>query len=824
MMSKALLERWSLWVTLALALLGGVLGAIGWYLYLTTCESISYADFPLELFYRTLLLFFGEHSLINDIDVECRGTALRLAAVLAPLATLSALLRLITGQFLAWYHPFRISRRKGNTVICGMGDYGHAFARNIASESENPKLARRIVAVEKDPSPEIEHFCRRLGIDLVCGDTRSPEVLESAGIIAADRMIVVTGDDNTNIETAMAAQHCVQKRSPHEERLKANVSLHDPGLWRQVMASRGINRIFQGFTFKPVNLAIVAARKFLWEMPLSRYAELRLQTQAHAVFVGFDGYAEAVIVEFLKTAQYKTQDKPLITVLAADAGSVRNVLLRHYPEIEQVCQRLTVIDFDPKADPLDAPHMHRVEAVAPVTAVFVCQPSDHLTLGLGIYIQDAMQRLAFWGAPLFLRMGQCQGARRMLCPRRNGRRFDDVIEAFGTESELCDMSLIDSRIDGIARKLHESYREKRRQQEDYNSAKTESDCPWDELPETYRDATRRAADHLKVKLRSRGCAPFEGDSFIAPESLKQFLDGDWNNRLAKLEHESWEASRRLDGWRGGKQRDNRRKLHPNLLQSYDALSDNDREYDREQIRKLAAEFIAYRPSGDPDITLRLECVIGLVGVNRLTLEEARELTAFMIGNLMAYCCETMPDVYLTFITPLAPGSDYIMARTALDYCENEGIPHRLLIVEGVPECNMIDDYRAAYDAGAAWDGAPRPTGENWDKTLQGLGARQQILEARQALIERDAVDWIIDLTRRDCDYETSEDRQAGYEDAGRYIADRAHILAAACRKDARPLKGGTRALLDYRADAQPASDWPDTFPHRTLVHEMAPAG
>jgi len=826
-MSKSLLRRWSLWITLGLALLGGILGGLGWNLELarTTTLAPGSDDFWLELMFRTLLLYFGESSYHSGFGLIEDNIPLQLGRILAPMATLSAVLQLVTGKFLAWYVPFRISRRRNNILICGLGDYGHGFARNLLETARESK--RRLVVIEKNPSPEAESFCTRQRIDLICGDTRDTRVLETAGIARASLLVVVAGDDNTNIETAMAARQCLDSAGDRPEPLTAYVSLRDPGLWRQFMAARSLSRQTARFVFEPVNLAAVAARKLLWDVPLPHFAELRGQDAVHLVMIGFDGFAEAIIVQFLKTSPYKAQGKPVVTILTADPEAARGRLLRDYPEIEEVCGALSIRAFDPRSSQLNESLMDEIESQAPVSAVIVCQPSDHLTLGTGMYVQDSMRRHAFWRAPVFLRMAICKGVGGMLQDCAQACRFDEVMESFGTENELCDIRLIDARIDRIARSLHEGYRAARKLQQDYAHMKDESLNDWTELAETYREANRRAADHLKAKLMSRGCAPLRSEYFRAPQGFSLCQDGHWTDRLAALEHDSWAKDRRLDGWRPGAPRDNARRIHPNLRHDYEELSEQHKEYDRQQIRQLNNHFIEHLKSGDPRINLRLDYWVGLVGANFLSPDEARDIDRFMAERVMPHIGTSAPDASLTFVTPLAPGSDYILTSAAMRYCRDNSVPHRLILVEGVPDSHMIDDYRVAYERGGAWSADRREDGKNWDRNPDGDGdgARQRIVEARRDMMPRDTMGWVIDLTDRYADFSCETARQKGYEAAGRYIADRAHLLVAACRRDAAVLTGGTRALLDYRESPDCGlSDWPESFRREECVHWLKKAG
>jgi hypothetical protein len=55
--------------------------------------------------------------------------------------------------------------------------------------------------------------------------------------------------------------------------------------------------------------------------------------------------------------------------------------------------------------------------------------------------------------------------------------------------------------------------------------------------------------------------------------------------LARVEHRRWAAERLLAGWRHGAARDDRARLHPDLV-PYEELDEATREKDRDMVRAL----------------------------------------------------------------------------------------------------------------------------------------------------------------------------------------------------------------------------------------------
>ena len=71
-----------------------------------------------------------------------------------------------------------------------------------------------------------------------------------------------------------------------------------------------------------------------------------------------------------------------------------------------------------------------------------------------------------------------------------------------------------------------------------------------------------------------------------PREVRLFASDAECEELAELEHERWNAQRRMNGWRWGAvaSKDEARRIHPDLV-AYDRLIDETKEYDRAIVRE-----------------------------------------------------------------------------------------------------------------------------------------------------------------------------------------------------------------------------------------------
>lgn len=777
-------------VIIAWALLSVALSGYGWYEYARATEPAFGAATILNIVARTTALFLAEGP--PDVTDFPDSLPLLLARAMAPLVTLGAVLQVGLEFFAGRLRTRRIRRMRNHTVVCGLGPNGLAFANSEAGRK------RRVVVIGSELSGAAETNARLHGFDILVGDPLDPAVLKAAGVAAASRLICALPNDGDNLETAMRARGLAEKDRRQSEPLLANVSIGNRRLWRQISRSDSIERTRAKFEILPFNLCLWAARQFIWDAPVWQYAELRGQSRLHAVFVGFDDYVEAMIGVLPPSAVASGLDRPLFTILAADGAAARGQLAQSYPELAEVAE-VTVRPFDYRIDRLGPVLMATIASAAAVTAVFVCLPDDEDALSMAIAVQDTMRRNDLWGAPVYVRLARCDGIGELLVGSARARRFVDVVEPFGVEERLCNLEVLEGSLEEVAQAIHAGYRDARTTSTgDTERSRAASLSEWRNLPETFRVSNRRAADHIKAKLASAGAFVPPGARLAAVETFSLAAAPEIYERLAELEHRSWAAGRYLDGWRYGAQRDDRRKLHPNLV-PYQALDEPTRTLDRKQVTLLDRSLIKRVGGAKRDDLIRWDRWIGLVGKNRIDADEGDWLRSCILDTMLPRLLADHPDVHWTLVTPLAPGSDLVMATQLSAELARRELPHRLLIVEPVPEEFMIDDYRPSFEQGGSWNGAPSEI-VDWAPE-DGPTMPAVISAARQALISSASTDWVVDLTVAGRNYADAAIRNEGYREAARFLARRCHTVVAAHRpadEDGPPRPGGTADLLRLR--------------------------
>ena len=156
----------------------------------------------------------------------------------------------------------------------------------------------------------------------------------------------------------------------------------------------------------------------------------------------------------------------------------------------------------------------------------------------------------------------------------NGREFLSLVQRMDLESEL---ETERQRLERLARAVHEIYCEDL----EARGQRGEMLVSWEELPEHYREQSRRAARDIPEKLARIDHVMIPARSHDVPYDFP----GEALEDLAEYEHERYVKDKEADGWTYGEERDEARKTNPTLV-SWEELAEEEREKDRVQVRAI----------------------------------------------------------------------------------------------------------------------------------------------------------------------------------------------------------------------------------------------
>jgi Trk K+ transport system NAD-binding subunit len=746
------------------------------------CQVAPYADRIYRFF---LFLGFGGEGLKIK---ECSSDwSLEWARFTGPAGVFAGFLALIWGLIEDGALWLRRQFLSHHAVVIGLGQRGRTLSRHAAK-------SQRVVGIDvSTPDGALPQRC-----ESVIGDGREEKVLRKARIAHAKFVFATTGDDLLNLQIA---------RNARDLGCKEVYALVGDAFARRVADNAEFASI------NAVSLEEIAARGLTAQARFHELAEIQGHDRVHLAVFGDGPLAGAIVAQVVRTALTSTLGKPAVTVLAADPDHTRKEMLRSYPGLEAACDFKTY-EFDPADGVLDQPDLFaEIAARAPVSGIVVIDGNSSRAVLFAGALQGALRRAAAWPAPIFFSAAPLEAAAPFAFELGATRRLSDVLHPFETGSRLCTPENV-AAIDEAARQMHASYLLAHKQLSDANQAPSTAVgalTPWETLAPTFRQANRRAADHIVAKLLSAGCYVPPGPPRRASDI--DLLAGGRLERLSELEHRAWMADRLLGGWRPAKARNERRRLHDSLI-DYGKLTPATKELDRAQVRDLVATTLprgGLSTSADPGLA-RFDLWVGIIGSLDVEEGDIDWLTQAAAGQLDGVMAKS-PGRHLTLVSPLAPGADLILTRKLLAHAADRGWPHRLIVVEALGAPLMVGDFEPRWRKGSLGDAGTEAA--TWPEVAKALQA------ARSAVVAGAPNARIVEAALPE------EDHNRAYRWQNVYLIRNCDVLLAAPRGLAGRGAGGTAEALRWRADPSliPADfagipSRPADEPRRTIVMNL----
>jgi len=491
-----------------------------------------------DLAYYALQLFVLEFTATEGTPVPL---ALTVARVVAPIILTGAVVTII--EIVRTTLLVRRLTRRGFALVVG----DTAEARAVAEARR--RLADK--AVYEFPT----------------GDLASPRALRAVGIRRADAVYAL-GDDRedvaANVATALAA---VSARRARRTRILVHVA--DPELAIGLRARRFMTEAGQLVEFFTMDEAAAHAHVAQETFPAG--------VPPRILVAGAGAFGQAVVVAVARRWR-DTPDRaagPVEVVLVDESASAVAARLR---------ERWLVVERHCALTPIDATDLITVlhdPAVGRPQRAYICYEDEQVAL------RTALAAVPLWhGGPgsLVVRLSQlarhAEAFRSGLLDDLEGRLVVANVADLGAPEVVRYRDIFWQLAEVVhARYLRNELAKGRR------LGDTLALRPWDELRDDFKDNNYDQACHLAVKLRLIGAT-------VAPRSDRNppfTLTPEEIERLAPLEHERWMANRRKHRWRYGPQRDDIRRIHPDLV-PWDDLTEESRQRDREAVAAIPEEF------------------------------------------------------------------------------------------------------------------------------------------------------------------------------------------------------------------------------------------
>ncbi|PJX20510.1 hypothetical protein CAP48_19115 [Advenella sp. S44] len=534
-----------------------------------------------ERLYRTLRTLMGSDPVSSSLPPENLPWQLTLVKIVVTLALLAGMYRIAQKLFVEYYTQFRLLFKRNQILVIGINQKGQALLGDLKRTHDTTG-----VAIELNEDHSNAGALRRDGHLVYFGDGTQRAVLQDAGIRSARFMICFLNKEQTTINVVRALHQITQK---HPEKYQVRCFLHIGNA--KVSAMLQQSDYFEdekknGIDLRFFNHHQMIARQFFSRLAYEYAQPMRdPDTVFRLIIFGTGDTAKALLVQALQVMHTINPASPDIIVYGADAERTGRQLAAEYPGAAMVSS-IKYMTFDGAYD-----HILNEFVIDPpdrlIPIVIVAFDDDSANLKLSLEILHATPAAAF---RVFALNYHNDGLNALL---RSRQRKLNRLTFFGSLESVCQVELItQERLDITARSIHEDYLQQLAPPQGSVSESEAYKQSWDHLNEEARNANRAQADHIAYKLAMCGNLAVTQERGAGLQETLSLTD-DQVQMLAQVEHRRWMAQRYLAGWRYGAQRDDRRRLHPSLV-DWAMLSDAEKQKDRDAILRLA---YLTRPNG-----------------------------------------------------------------------------------------------------------------------------------------------------------------------------------------------------------------------------------
>jgi TrkA-N domain/RyR domain len=497
---------------------------------------------------------------------------LELARFMAPIVPVWTVLKTLAVVFRDQLQMLRLRYVRGHVVICGLGRNGARLTQDYLNQGE------RVVVIENDDGNDWIDTCREAGAIVLEGDARNKAALVKVGVFRAKHVVAVCGDDAANVEAGVRTLELVQELgASYIDPVRCSIHAVDLKLCTLFKQHPVFAKKRASFRVTVFNIYENTARLLLEQHPLDQ-GELRAgdPRSPHLIVVGLGKMGESVALQAAKTAHYANGKKLRLTLVDLNAEARWEGFLARNPRFDAICDVALVAGDVENAEILGQIRSW-AEDPSCVTTLIICLDNDARGISC---VLSVLWKLANCPVPVLVRQTDDSGLAPLLETRGIGADWVTRAHPFGvTSSARSPHPLASDRLDRLARAIHESQVEARR--EEGRDETDPSMRPWDALDPMLKDSSRQEADHISIKLRAIGC--LRGHYEVGRESVEDFASREVE-LLARMEHARWTAERLLAGWTRGP-RDPERRSHPYLV-AWSRLPKKVKDYNRQAVREI----------------------------------------------------------------------------------------------------------------------------------------------------------------------------------------------------------------------------------------------
>ena len=507
--------------------------------------------------YQTLALLLGNYDFkATNIVSKC---SLYIAIVFTLFFYCSVFIKLLGKKLRTWC--FLKFFAKNHIVICGAGDMGYALAKDILNKHQDKKL----LVVDINPTNDNVNSICTLGGYAISGNAIDKDVLNKLNITKAEKIILMTGKDISNLEILDAITKVIPEADKNDPDNEKNIYIH--------LESKENYEILpsikkSGINIKAFSVYDNAAQTLFMKHPLGENVDTIDNGSVNLAIVGFDTAGLSVLYRALALGHF-FNGKPLnVTIFDNNHEKKRAEFLKLYP-ISLKAGGIINWNIDFKDDG----ELFNKDGIENFTQIIFCKTNVQASLtDIARIIKNQSAHLK--NKQFFIFIDKHYGIKGIA----NDIKIEDTdVIPFGDFSQICSYDVVVNEIyDKMAIRADQRYNE-------LHDPGTKHETKWDTLSPFLQDSNRMQVEHLPIKLKAINKLLSENrfleydeakekaqdkwfdlmlngqkisdikkiklwDEIKGAKILATYISLDDIEKLAKMEKHRWNAFHILNGW------------------------------------------------------------------------------------------------------------------------------------------------------------------------------------------------------------------------------------------------------------------------------------
>jgi hypothetical protein len=570
--SSIVTERWQSLQSLSVA--GSfLLGFWGWNVQ-SSPEAI--ADY-INNFFRTfqLITLNFPTDLQNDIPWQ-----LQIARFMVPSITALATIDRIVGSITRPVRLFSITRAKDHIVICG----DDQLATSALTELATGDSEKQIVIIDPSISESRKEVLESYNLTVIIEDPMELDFFKKVNICHASAIFMILKDDISNTNLAIEALKNNKNRSKIQSPLLVGVLIAEDNLAYQLDlclddSTRNNNAKYHRLCPDRDGIRLEMSRR----APV--FGKIDKSLPSHILVVGLISNWQQCLMQLIIASQDQPYKKSVFTFLVSQEEEAEiEEFLKTIPELNLIVE-FRYMRYG-KYDLIDLAETNSEQKAYPKITLVVVLKEGGQAISTALALRSPKNPFSLTNEPMLVfRDVEDRLLQQLTTNEMQDRNLQNIIAFGGVIRKESIERALSYENDKIAVLLHEQYMSNSQNRlGDITAALRE----WAGLPENLRDANRVAANHFPLILEYMRLEIAPGDK---PSAI---LTDEEMEKLSRIEHKRWIADRLDRGYRYGNIRDDKKRLHPSIV-DYDDLTDAEKQKDRDNIKALMA---AVRQSGN----------------------------------------------------------------------------------------------------------------------------------------------------------------------------------------------------------------------------------